>query len=491
LVVALFGAGSAQAASLQPIGGFESPTYVTSDPGNPNRLFVVERSGRVKLVENGTISVFAELHSVVGCCNGDSGLYSIALAPDFDTSGRFYLAYSGNEPEPKLHVAEMQAIGNTAPLSTLRDVLPPLEHHGTSNYGGQLQFGPEGDLFISTGDGDSADGNDEPEHNAQRVESPFGKILRIKPEPTASPPYTVPADNPYVLTPGAYTPVWSLGLKDPFRFSFDRGGAGMLIGDVGENRREEIDLGGAPGLGRGVNYGWNCFEGALPGEKAAADPSCTAPASAFTAPIFEYSHGPGCAVIGGYVVHDPTLGAAVGRYLYGDLCTGEIRSFELANPAGTDRSEGLTVGGLVSFGEDSCGRIYTVSANGVVSRLVGTVTSACVPPPAPHAASTIGIKALRRKVRRHKRATISAFVSPCNGRKGEAVKLFSGRRHVATAHLSLACTVRFRPRIAHAQTFRAEIAEDATYVTATSRTLHIAIDHSKPKKHKKGKDKSP
>ncbi len=482
-VIALLGAGGAQAASLQPIGGFESPTYVTSDPGNPNRLFVVERSGRVKLVENGTISVFAELHSVVGCCNGDTGLYSIALAPDFDTSGRFYLAYSGTEAEPKIHVAEMTAIGNTAPLSSLRDVLPPIEHHGGSNYGGQLQFGPEGDLYISTGDGDALQGNDEPDHNAQKLESPLGKILRIKPEPAATPPYSVPPDNPYVLTPGAYTPIWSLGLKDPYRFSFDRGGAGMLIGDVGEKRREEIDFGPAPALGRASNYGWNCFEGSLPGEEA-DDPNCGGPASAFTPPIFEYSHGPGCAVIGGYVARDPSLGATTGRYLYGDLCTGEIRSFELANPNGTDRSEGLTVGGLVSFGEDSCGRIYAVAQTGVVSRLVGTVASTCVAP-TPHAASTIGIKALRRKVRRHSRATINVFVSPCNGRKGEAVKLFQGRRHIATRHLSLACTVRFRPRITRKQTFRAEIAEDATYVAAYSRKLHIAIDHSKPKKHKK------
>lgn len=491
LVLALLSAGSANAASLQPIGGFEAPTYVTSDPGNPNRLFVVERSGRIKLVENGTISVFAELHSVVGCCNGDSGLYSIALSPEFDTTGRFYLEYSGTEVEPSIHVAEMTAIGNTAPLSSLRDVLPPIAHKGPSNYGGQLQFGPEGDLYISTGDGDATGGNDEPEHNAQRLESPLGKILRIKPEPAATPPYSVPADNPYATTPGAYPPIWSLGLKDPFRFSFDRGGAGMLIGDVGEGRREEIDLGQAPGLGRALNYGWNCFEGSLPGERA-DDPNCGVPGVAFTPPIFEYSHppSPSCAaVIGGYVARDPSLGTTTGRYLYGDLCSGEVRSFELSNPAGTDRSEGLTVGGLDSFGEDSCGRIYTVSANGLVSRLVGAVPSTCAAP-TPHAASTIAIKALRRKVRRHKRATLNVFVSPCNGRKGEAVKLFSGRRHLATRHLSLACTVRFRPQITRRQTFSAEIGEDATYVAATSRKLHIAIDHSKPKPKKKQAGKS-
>lgn len=480
------GAASASAASLEPVGGFESPTYVTSDPGNPNRLFVVERSGRIKLVENGTITVFAELRSAVGCCDGDTGLYSIALAPDFDTSGRLYVFYSGREPEPMIHVGEMTANGSSAPLASLRDVLAPIEHRGTSNFGGQLQFGPEGNLFISTGDGDSIQGNDEPDHSAQRVESPLGKILRIKPEPSARPPYSIPPDNPFVLTPGAYPAVWSLGLKDPFRFSFDRGGSGMLIGDVGETRREEVDLGPAPTFGRALNYGWNCFEGSLPGAKP-SDPTCGGTASNFTPPIFDYAHGPGCAVIGGYVARDPTLGTTDGRYLYGDLCTGEIRSFELANPTGTDRSEGLNVPSIVSFGEDSCGRIYTVSGTGAVSRLVGTTASPCTPLAAPHAASTIGIKALRRKVRRHKRATITAFVSPCSGRKGEPVKLFRGRRHIATGHLNLACTVRFRPRIPHKFAFRAEIAEDATYVAAYSRTLRVAIGHSKPKVKHKGK----
>jgi glucose/arabinose dehydrogenase len=486
VILALLGAGSAQAASLQPVGGFERPIYVTSDPGNPNRLFVVERTGKVMLVENGTISVFADLSSLVSCCEGESGLFSIALSPDFDTSGRLFADYSGKEAEPSLHVVELIAAGNAAPLASMREVMT-IPHPGQPfHFGGQLQFGPEGALFISTGDGDGVEGNDEPFKNAQNLKSPLGKILRII--PTASPGlgYTVPADNPFASVPGDFGPIWSLGLRNPFRFSFDRGGAGMLIGDVGQNRREEVDLGAAPGLGRGANYGWNCFEAGLPGEKA-DDENCEGPPSQFTPPIFEYAHGPGCAVIGGYVVHDTTLGTLAGRYLYGDVCTGELRSFEVSSPATSDRSEGLSVPQLDSFGEDSCGRVYAVSEAGVVSRLVGTVPSTCTTVATPHAASTIGIRAVRRKVRRHKRATITAFVSPCKGRKGEAVKLFQGRRHLATRHLSLACTARFRPRILHAQRYRAEIAEDATYVAASSRTLHIAIDHSKPKKPKKKK----
>lgn len=476
----------AQAASLQPVGGFERPIYVTSDPGNPNRLFVVERTGKIELVENGTISVFADLSSLVSCCEGESGLFSVALAPDFDASGRLFVDYSGKEAEPSIHVAELIAAGNTAPLTSLREVMTIPHPGGPVHLGGQLQFGPEGGLFISTGDGDGVQGNDQPFHNAQNLESPLGKILRINPAASPGLGYTVPPDNPFVGVPNAFGPIWSLGLRNPFRFSFDRGGAGMLIGDVGQSRREEVDFGAAPALGRGANYGWNCFEAGLPGEKA-DDANCEGPPSAFTPPIFEYNHGPGCGIIGGYVVHDASLGTLAGRYLYGDLCTGELRSFELPSPAASDRSEGLSVPQLDSFGEDSCGRVYAVSEAGVVSRLVGTTASTCTPVATPHAASTIGIKAMRRKVRRHKRATITAFVSPCKGRKGEAVKLFQGRRHIATRHLNLACTVRFRPRIQHAQTFRAEIAEDATYVAAGSRKLHIAIDHSKPKPKKKKK----
>ena len=480
----LLGAGSAEAATLQPIGGFERPIYVTSDPGNPNRLFVVERTGKIELVENGTVSVFADLSSLVSCCEGESGLFSIALAPDFDASGRLFVDYSGREAEPSIHVAELTAVGNSAAPTSLREVMTIPHPGGPVHFGGQLQFGPEGGLFIATGDGDGVQGNDEPFHNAQNLESPLGKILRINPAPSPGLGYTVPPDNPFVGVPDAFGPIWSLGLRNPFRFSFDRGGAGMLIGDVGQGRREEVDFAATPGLGRGANYGWNCFEGGLPGEKA-DDANCDGPPSAFTSPIFEYPHGPGCAIVGGYVVHDPTLGTLTNRYLYGDVCSGELRSFELPSPATTDRGEGLVVPQLVSFGEDSCGRLYVVSEAGLVSRLVGTTALTCGIVATPHAASTIGIKATRRKVRRGKRATITAFVSPCAGRKGEAVKFFRGRRHIATGHLSLACTVRFRPRISHKQIFRAEIAEDTTYVPAYSRKLHIAIDHSKPKPKKR------
>lgn len=486
----LWSAATADAASLQPIGSFEAPVYVTSDPGNPERLFVVERAGRIKEVNGGTVSTFADISSVVGT-NGEGGLLSIAPAPDFDSSGRLFVNYTGNEsPDQKIHVAELRASGSTVPISSLRNLLT-IEHPEDDNhYGGQLQFGPEGLLFVSTGDGGGS--NDE-HHNAQNLEvgvgknPALGKILRIDPNPSGVLQYTIPAGNPFTASTGHlgdFEPIWSYGLRNPFRFSFDQLTGAIYIGDVGQEEREEVDYGAAPGVGQGANYGWNCMEGTIEGPgPPSEDPQCAEPAAEFVAPIFDYAHAEArCAIIGGYVARDPGLAGLYGRYLYGDLCSGEIRSFDPANPFATDRSEGLTVENLNSFGEDSCGRLYAVSGNGTVSRLVGATPTACS---AQQTATTraiafIGIKAHGRHVRRGRRALLTSWVSPCAGRKGEPVKLFEGRRHVATRHLDRACTVRFRPKIRHRTRFRAYIREDTKYVAAISRRLKIKIDHRRP-----------
>lgn len=467
LLAAAIWASGAHALSLQQIGSFEDPIYVTSDPGNPERLFVIERGGTILLLQNGEVKPFANISSVVST-GGERGLLSIALAPDFDSSGRFFLDYTGEKEPGEIHVAEMVASGTSAPFSTLRDVIPPIPHPEESNHnGGQLQFGPEGALFVSTGDGG---GSNDQHHNAQNPGSDLGKILRI-----ASPgPLTAPT-------------VWSLGLRNPFRFSFDRASGAMLIGDVGQDAREEVDMALAPGLGQNANYGWNCFEGSLPGP--ATDPQCaTPPPSGYTAPIFEYPHEEpegggafGCAIIGGYVARGPGMGDASGRYLYGDLCQGDIRSFALTAPALTDRSEGVHVEDLNSFGEDSCGRLYAVSGEGPVYRLLGPEAAACGtnagPPPA-LAASFIGIRAVSRKVRRHRRGLITAWVTPCaSARRGDPVTLYRGRQRLGTRHLDRVCSVRFRPRINRRSSFRAVVKGDSSYLPAISRKLTIKPVH--------------
>lgn len=481
-------ATSAHALSVQQIGTFEEPIYVTSDPGNPERLFVVERQGSVVQVTGDEAKPFANIEAAVGCgaeCSGERGLLSIALAPDFDFSGRFFLDYA--DEAGKLHVAEMVAGPNGASFSTLRDVIPPIAHEQNDNHnGGQLQFGPEGALFISTGDGGGS--NDE-HHNAQDPESELGKILRLpNPGPLAKPE------------------IWSLGLRNPFRFSFDRVGGGLWIGDVGQSAREEVDFAAAPGYGQGANYGWNCFEGGLPGPPPPEqDPQCSENAGSFTLPVFEYSHertgstGAGaCAIIGGYVARGPGMGDLYGRYLYGDLCEGDIRSFSPSAPAATDRSEGLHIGNLNSFGEDSCGRLYAVSGYGPVYRLVGSETpilhasgpEGCGSPgpqyePAPLSPSYVAIHAVSRRVWRHRRGLIVAWVTPCRkGRRGEPVTLYRGRRKLGTHYVDRACSVRFRPRIDRRSSFRAFTRGDDEFQPAISRKLTIKpVRHHRRHRH--------
>jgi hypothetical protein len=490
LALLLLGAGTAEAASLQPIGKFEEPIYVTSDPGNANRLFVVERAGRIQQIENGAVSTFADIRSAVGCsgtCTGERGLLSVALAPDFDGSGRLYLDYANNATGT-IHVAELTASGGTASIVTLRDVLA-IPHSEESNHnGGQLQFGPDGYLYISTGDGG---GGEDIHHNAQNLKSLLGKILRIEPLPSGGQAYTVPPGNPFAAAPAPANTIWSYGLRNPFRFSFDRLSGALTIGDVGQEKREEVDYAPAPLLGAGADYGWNCREGLIAGP--ATDEGCTgASPTAFVNPVFDYTHkdpagGPErCAIIGGYVVRDPSLGDLYGRYLYGDLCAGQLRSLELANPL-SDRSEGIHVEDLNSFGEDSCGRLYVVSGEGQVSRLVGAAPAVCpestpaAASHAPHSSSFVGIRAVAGKVRHGGRASITAWVSPCKGRHGELIKLREGKRRLGSRYLNRACSVNFRPRIRHRGSFQASIGEDSAYVSTKSRKLRIRIEH--PHRH--------
>jgi glucose/arabinose dehydrogenase len=482
----LAAAGSAQAASLQSIGTFNRPIFLTSDPGNPNRLFVVQRAGQILQVENGSITEFADLRSVVNCCSGEQGLLSIALAPDFDTSGRLFVDYTGKEPEPEIHVAELRASGQTASASTLRNLLSIPHPKQSNHYGGQLQFGPEGLLFISTGDGG---GSNDQEHNAQNLSSLLGKILRIGIEPSGALAFTVPSGNPFARNPNLNEQlVFAYGLRNPYRFSFDRLSHDLVIGDVGQSAREEVDWApAASGLGAGADYGWNCREGRLLGPPT-PDPQCaTPPPGGFVEPAFDYPHVNGAvAIIGGYVSRDPSLPELNGRYVYGDFGNGAIRSLVLPEASSSDRSEGLSVEELVGFGEDSCGRLYALSGRentGAVYRLVGATPNTCTPPPVVKqlAPSAVGIRAVTRRVKHNGRAQISVWVSPCAGRRGEPVRLLRGKTRLGSRSLDRACTARFLPRVSHRVKFRAEVRADSSYAAAASRQLGIRIYHPKKK----------
>jgi len=473
---------AAGAVTLEPIGEFKQPISVTSDPENAERLLVAEREGTVMEVGPEGVRPIADLTSLITCCLSERGLLSIAPAPDFHSSGRFYVAYTGTPAaggaEGDVHVDSFLPDPGGGP--PVREPILSVGHGLNPNHnGGQLQFGPDGHLYISLGDGGS--GGDPP-GNAQNTEVLLGKVLRIDPRPGQVPAYAVPADNPFVGKPGR-DEIWAYGLRNPWRFSFDRTSGGMVIGDVGQDNREEVDYAPSPGegvvAGGGANYGWNCREGFI--AYPAPAPACGS-AAGFTDPVFDYEHDDpedgstfGCSIIGGYVVRDPSLGDLYGRYVYSDFCSEEIRSLVLPSAAGgrasDDRSEGLTLGKPSSFGEDACGRLYVVSGEGTVYRLVGSAPLACSPPSptAPGEESRVapsgpglGIERKRQALDLRLRAQpagarlkIVVKADPCAGQAGDRVQLNRGGKWFSSRSLDDRCLARFFVRVKSTATFRA------------------------------------
>jgi glucose/arabinose dehydrogenase len=363
---------------LQPIGGsFANPVAIASPPGDPARIMVVEQAGTIRLIKGGVRSAtpFLDL-SAITLSGGERGLLSVAFPPDYARTGLFYVyltakAAAASSGDGEIQIREYRrADADRADPASGRVVLA-IPHNQFSNHnGGQLQFGPDGMLWIGTGDGGN---RDDTLGNAQRTDTRLGKLLRIDPRQSGTARYTVPADNPFRA--GAAPEVWSYGLRNPWRFSFDRRTGDLHIGDVGQDHWEEIDLARrASGLGRGVNYGWPCREGDH------AWNNCIAPGA--VGPVVEQSHDAGWrAIIGGYVVRDPGLPTLAGRYLYGDNAQPVLRSMTPGDRA-SDAATGLRVPGLTAFGEDSCGRIYTAALGGTVAQLVdGPSPCAGAPPP--------------------------------------------------------------------------------------------------------------
>ena len=350
-------------ASAVKIGTFDNPLYIAVAPGQPQLLFVVEQPGQIQVMVNEQTQSepFLDICDIVQF-GGERGLLSLAFPPDYDGSGRFYVAFNNNDGD--IEIDEFQRSAGSATLADreTRRVLLVIPHRGASNHhGGQLQFGPiDNLLYISTGDGGNLSPPGEP---ARKLNSLLGKILRIDPRPSAKRPYRIPRSNPFVGRSGR-NEIYAYGLRNPWRFSFD--GRRMIIADVGQGNREEINFLPTKDVA-GVNFGWPQFEGDLvfDDDRPGPDPA--------TFPIFTYNHGGGrCAVIGGYVVRDPNLPALLGRYLYGDLCTGKVRSF-IARVRGQtvvrDRPAGVTLPGLSGFGQGFDGVIYLAQIDGDVWRL--------------------------------------------------------------------------------------------------------------------------
>lgn len=353
---------------LKQIGRFDAPAYVSGAPGFPNLLFVVEQPGRVEVLRNGRRigHPFLDISSLVSY-EGERGLLSIAFPPDYARSRRFYVYYTDNAGN--IRVDEFKRKSATRAARGSRRAVIEIPHPVNANHnGGQLQF--LGDLlYLGTGDGGS--GGDPP-NNAQNRHVLLGKLLRIDPRPSHGRPYSIPPTNPFADGRGGRPEIYSYGLRNPFRFSFDAGSGGqprLVIGDVGQGRFEEIDY-TTVAAAAGANFGWDAFEGFSPyrdENSGTPDPGGT------TKPIFAYPHSRGgsCAIIGGYVVGDPRLPSLRGRYVYADLCEGELRSLvpHLHRASGEHRL-GLSVASPSSFGEDDQGRIYVCSLEGPVYRLV-------------------------------------------------------------------------------------------------------------------------
>ena len=354
---------SAAGVRLAPVGNFDQPLYVTAPPGDRRRVMVVEQPGRVILVRDGRrlARPFLDIRSRV-TSGGEQGLLGLAFAPDYAKSGRFYVYYTRRDGRQAVSAfrrstADVAGAGSERPVLVMKD--PESNHNG-----GQLNFGPDGMLYVGTGDGGGAGDQHGTRGNAQNLGSLLGKILRIQPTPGATRPYRIPAGNPFVGRRGARPEVWAYGLRNPWRFSFDRATGDLTIGDVGQDEVEEVDF-MARGKGSGANFGWRPFEG----DRRFTDEA----APGAVPPVITKDHDRGwCSITGGYVVRDPQLPALAGRYLYGDFCRGQLWSARLRT--GSARGDAPVAGlpvveQLSSFGQDARGRIYVVSLAGRVSRL--------------------------------------------------------------------------------------------------------------------------
>jgi glucose/arabinose dehydrogenase len=331
-------AGGRAAFTFAPIvTGLDAPVDVTSAPGDPTTLYVVEQAGSIKIVKNGSVTgTFFDIRSRVKS-GGEQGLLSIAFHPQYATNHRFYVDYTDTRGDT--HVVGFRSSNGIGQPSTARQLLfvdQPYDNHN----GGQLEFDKKGYLYVGMGDGGS--GGD-PENRAQNLKSRLGKLLRINP-----------------TRAGSSWAIVGFGLRNPWRFSFDRANGNLWIGDVGQGSWEEIDFRNVARIGRLANYGWARYEG-----KSTYDGG-----KPFTRkgdlvwPVTQYSHSDGCSVTGGFVYRGAAVPAAKGRYFYGDYCSGTIWSFKAGNGRlSSPQVEGSKIDGLSSFGEDGNGELYAVSVN--------------------------------------------------------------------------------------------------------------------------------
>ncbi|MGH7664905.1 MAG: PQQ-dependent sugar dehydrogenase [Gemmatimonadaceae bacterium] len=354
--------GSATATSnglrlVEVASGLANPVHLTAPAGDP-RLFIVEQEGRIRIVRDGSLlpTPFLDIESRVRS-GGERGLLSVAFHPDYASNGFLYVNYTDRDGDTRVERYSVTGNADIADPASAKLLLTVDQPYGNHN-GGLIVFGPDDMLYIGMGDGGS--GGD-PHGHGQNLGTLLGTMLRI--DVDGGEPYAIPSDNPFRDRPGARAEIWAYGLRNPWRFAFDRGGERMLyIADVGQNRLEEINA--VDAAAAGLNYGWNIMEGTSCYNAGSCEKA------GLTLPVHEYDHSDGCSVTGGHVYRGSAAPSVVGHYFYSDYCEGWLRSFRLENGAVTEEREWNVgdVGNVLSFGEDSGGELHLLSSSGRVYR---------------------------------------------------------------------------------------------------------------------------
>jgi glucose/arabinose dehydrogenase len=360
------GPAPADGLGLVPVdSGYDFSVFVTAPPGDRSRLLIVERGGRIRLRKNGVRqdSAFLNLTSLTSPLTGEYGVYGLAFHPDYATNRRLFVYYANLNGDSQLSEYLADPGFDHADPASAQPVLIQTQDPGTVLYGGTVAFGPDDKLYLGLGDGHPT-GSVAP--TAQDSGSLLGKLLRLDVDGAA--PYTIPPDNPYVGRPGWREEIWQLGFRNPWRWSFDRVTGDLWIGDVGEDVWEELDYLPGPVIG-GNNFGWPFLEG-----NQCFSPPVGCDNTGLIPPVLEYSHGPSCAIAGGYVYRGRRYPALRGTYVYGDFCSGFIRAVRLVGAqlvqAYTPLSPPLVNDNVVSFGEDADGEIHVAMGSGRIYRLV-------------------------------------------------------------------------------------------------------------------------
>ncbi len=352
--------------------GLDRPVAIThaGDPGD-GRLFITLRSGRIVIFDGVRVlpQPFLDIRDRVRSLGGEQGLLSVAFHPDYAANGLFFVDYTnsaGDTVITRYRVTGDPDVADPASEAILLTIEQPFGNHN----GGQLQFGPDGLLYAATGDGGSAN---DPGCEAQDGDSLLGKLLRLDVDTDmgSAPFHAIPADNPFVGDDGVRDEIWATGLRNPWRFSFDRQTGDLVVADVGQASREEVDFQPAASAG-GENYGWKMMEGSLCRGSTGCGgpvPGCDDPA--YTAPVLEYDHGGGrCSITGGYVYRGSAIPELVGHYLYGDFCAGTLWAASRAGGSWQATELAPSAPGLTTFGEDAAGEVY-LAAGSTLFRLAG------------------------------------------------------------------------------------------------------------------------